>query len=301
MTKSQHMNKGKNLSVIIPVFNEDQNISSVLTKLVNKYPDAEIIVVNDASIDDTAEVCKQFPIILISHPYRIGNGAAIKTGLRKSTRDIIVCMDGDGQHKVEDISRFLEKLDEGFDMIVGARYKRTQASLLRYLANTLYNKLASWMVGHTISDLTSGFRVAYRKKFLQFYHLLPNGFSYPTTITMAFFRSGYYVDYVPIEAMKRKGSSSIRILRDGFRFLVIIFRIGTLYSPLKLFIPISAMHFALALSYYGYTYITEHRFTNMSVLLFTVSLVIGLIGLISEQITNLNYSRLLNIESNKDT
>jgi len=295
------MKKGKNLSIIIPAFNEAQNISKLLTQLVDTYPEAEIIVIDDASEDKTAEICATFPVKCISHPYRIGNGAAIKTGLRNSTRDIVVCMDGDGQHKVEDISRFTERLFCGYDMIVGARKKHSQASFSRYLANTFYNKLASWMVGHTIEDLTSGFRVAYRKKFLQFYHLLPNGFSYPTTITMAFFRSGYYVDYVPIEAMKRKGNSSIRILRDGFRFLVIIFRIGTLYSPLKLFIPISALHFSLALLYYTYTYITENRFTNMSVLLFTVSLVIGLIGLISEQITNLNYSRLLDINDDTNT
>jgi len=291
------MKKGNNLSIIIPAFNEAQNISELLTQLVG----AEIIVIDDASEDKTAEICGRFPVRCISHPYRIGNGAAIKTGLRNSTRDIVVCMDGDGQHKVEDISRFTEQLSNGFDMIVGARKKHTQASIFRYLANIFYNKLASWMVGHTIEDLTSGFRVAYRKKFLQFYHLLPNGFSYPTTITMAFFRSGYYVDYVPIEAMKRKGKSNIRILRDGFRFLVIIFRIGTLYSPLKLFIPISALHFSLAISYYAYTYITENRFTNMSVLLFIVSLVIGLIGLISEQITNLNYSRLIDINKNNET
>ena len=245
------MNKGNNLSIIIPAFNEAQSISKLLTQLIDTYPEAEIIVVNDASEDETADICAGFPVTCISHPYRIGNGAAIKTGLRNSTRDIVVCMDGDGQHKVVDIARFIEKLEEGFDMIVGARKKHSQASFSRYLANTFYNKLASWMVGHTIEDLTSGFRVAYRKKFLQFYHLLPNGFSYPTTITMAFFRSGYYVDYIPIEALKRKGKSSIRILRDGFRFLVIIFRIGTLYSPLKLFIPISALHFSLALSYYG--------------------------------------------------
>jgi len=287
------MNEGNNLSIIIPAYNEAQNLPTLLVKLVDTYPEAEIIIIDDASEDNTADICTEFPVRCISHPYRIGNGAAIKTGLRNSSRDLVVCMDGDGQHKVEDIARFLEKLEEGFDMIVGARKKHSQASFSRYLANALYNKLASWMVGHTIEDLTSGFRVAYRKKFLQFYHLLPNGFSYPTTITMAFFRSGYYVDYVPIEAMKRKGKSSIRILRDGFRFLIIIFRIGTLYSPLKLFIPISALHFSLALSYYAYTYLTEHRFTNMSVLLFIVSLVIGLIGLISEQITNLNYSRLI--------
>ncbi len=221
----------------------------------------------------------------------MGNGAAVKSGARTATSDILVFMDADGQHDPVDIARLLAKLEEGFDMVVGARTTDSQANVGRSLANKLYNKLASWMVGHHIDDLTSGFRVVRANKFREFLHLLPNGFSYPTTITMAFFRAGYPVTYVPIRAQKRTGKSKIRPLQDGLRFLLIIFRVGTLYSPLKVFVPLALLHFLLGVEHYIYTYLTQSRFTNMSALLFMASVMIFLIGLISEQITNLLYSR----------
>ena len=227
---------------------------------------------------------------VISHPYQKGNGAAIKTGARHATGDIIVFMDGDGQHRPEDIPRLLAKLDEGYDMVVGARVSRkSQAGLHRAAANGFYNRFASWMTGHEVLDLTSGFRVVKASLFKRFLYLLPNGFSYPTTITMAFFRSGYSVAYEPIEVDKRIGKSHIRLVRDGVRFLLIIFKIGTLFSPLKLFLPISLAFFTTGLGYYAYTFLTTGRFTNMSALLFVTSVLIFLIGLVSEQITSLMY------------
>lgn len=198
-------------------------------------------------------------------------------------------MDGDGQHKPEDVVRLLERLEEGFDMVVGARGTESQASMGRLAANTVYNKLASWMVGQKIEDLTSGMRAVKADKFREFLYLLPNGFSYPTTSTMAFFRAGYSVDYIPIRAHKRIGKSHINLMRDGIRFLLIIFKVGTLYSPLKLFFPMSVVLFVTGLSYYSYTYFNFGRFTNMSALLFTTSLLIFVMGLISEQITTLMY------------
>ena len=200
-------------------------------------------------------------------------------------------MDGDGQHRAQDVARLLARLKEGYDMVVGARNSDGQASRHRGLANAFYNRLASWMVGHPVKDLTSGFRVVHRKKFKEFLHLLPNGFSYPTTCTMAFFRAGYPVAYEPIDVQQRlKGTTShVKIWRDGVRFLLIIFKIGTLYSPLKLFAPIATTFFLTGLGYYAYTYLTIHRFTNMSVLLFSASVIVFLIGLISEQITALMY------------
>jgi glycosyltransferase involved in cell wall biosynthesis len=219
----------------------------------------------------------------------MGNGAAVKTGVRAASGEVILLMDADGQHDVNDIPRLLQKLDEGYDLVVGARGGGSQASVGRWAANALYNRFASWMVGQRIDDLTSGFRVARAAKFREFLHLLPNGFSYPTTSTMAFFRSGYPVGYVPIKAHPRIGKSHIRPLHDGIRFLLIMFRVCTLYSPLKLFMPISLSFFLLGAGYYIFTYLSAGRFTNMSALLLSTSLIIFLIGLVSEQITMLLY------------
>ena len=262
----------------------------LLTQLKKLFPVAEIIVVNDGSTDDIVEICLSYKVKLVSNPYSMGNGAAIKNGARAATGDILVFMDADGQHNPQDIAPLLTKITEGYDMVVGARSGKSQASYGRHLANYIYNRLSSWMVGHTVHDLTSGFRAARASKFKEFLHMLPNGFSYPTTITMAFFRAGYSVGYVPIHAAKREGKSHIKPLTDSLRFFLIIFKVGTLYSPLKLFLPVSLAHFAVGLSYYAYTYIMSARFTNMSALLFSTAVIIFMIGLVSEQITNILYS-----------
>jgi glycosyltransferase involved in cell wall biosynthesis len=219
----------------------------------------------------------------------MGNGAAIKRGARDARGDIFLFMDADGQHGPESIDRLLQTLDRGFDMVVGARDWSGQAGIGRGIANTLYNWLATRMTNFPVRDLTSGFRAVRADKFREFLHLLPNGFSYPTTITMAFFRSAYSVAYEPIPVARRIGKSHIRPIRDGIRFLLIIFKIATLYSPLKLFVPASVLFFLIGLGRYVYTYITAHRLTNMSVLLFSASVIVFLIGLISEQITSLTY------------
>lgn len=278
-----------NLSIIIPAKNEQDGLKLILPVLKNIYPDAELIVVDDASCDDTAMIARMYCSKVISHRYSKGNGAAIKSGMRASTCDVAVLMDADGQHRPEDIAKLIEKLGTGYDMVVGARNVAGQASAHRALANGFYNRFASWMVGHRIHDLTSGFRIVRTSKFREFIYLLPNGFSYPTTITMCFFRAGYSVAYESILAPKRIGKSHVRIVRDGVRFLLIIFKVGTLYSPLKLFAPISLSFFMTGFFYYIYTFISMHRFTNMSALLFVTSVLVFLIGLVSEQITALAY------------
>lgn len=280
----------RQISIVIPAKNEAGGLAHVLPALRSLYEHAELIVVDDGSRDETAVVAGKFADKVVSHPYSKGNGAAIKSGARAATREFLLFMDADGQHRPEDIERLLTPfIQDGLDMVVGARSVEGQAGAHRAMANGFYNRLASWMVGHRIGDLTSGFRIVRAEKFRKFLYLLPNGFSYPTTSTMCFFRAGYSVAYVPIVAPKRIGRSHIRLLRDGARFVLIIFKIGTLYSPLKLFLPISLGFFATALSYYAYTFATLHRFTNMSALLFVTSVLVFLIGLVSEQITSLQF------------
>jgi glycosyltransferase involved in cell wall biosynthesis len=278
-----------NLSIILPAKNEASGLAHLLPELVALYPKAEIIIVNDGSSDQTEEIVCRLGCKHIQQPYSKGNGAAIKAGARAAIGDVLVFMDADGQHKPEDIQHLLAKFDHGYDMVVGARSRNSQAGVHRATANGFYNRLASWMVGHKVADLTSGFRAVSADKFRQFLYLLPNGFSYPTTITMSFFRAGYSVTYLPIHAPKRIGKSHIRLFKDGARFFLIIFKIGTLYSPLKLFAPISLTFFITGLGYYVYTYLTMHRFTNMSALFFSISILVFLMGLISEQITAMMY------------
>lgn len=279
------------ISIILPAKNEAAALKDLLPRLTAAQPGAEIIVVDDGSTDDTRAVCAASGVTCLSSPYSMGNGAAIKRGARAATGDTLVFMDGDGQHDPADIARLVARLEQGYDMVVGARDWESQAGVGRGLANTLYNWLASRMTGQAVADLTSGFRVARASRFREFIHLLPNGFSYPTTSTMAFFRSAYGVAYEPIKAAERVGKSHIKPLKDGVRFLLIIFKIATLYSPLKLFAPAAVVFFLLGSANYAWTFSHEGRLTNMSTLMWSAAVIIFLIGLVSEQITALMYRR----------
>lgn len=277
------------ISIILPAKNEAAALRDLLPRLTAAQPAAEIIVVDDGSTDDTQAVCTASGVACLSSPYSMGNGAAIKRGARKATGEILVFMDGDGQHDPADIGRLIARLESGYDMVVGARDWESQAGVGRGVANTLYNWLASHMTGQAVADLTSGFRAVRAERFREFLHLLPNGFSYPTTSTMAFFRSAYGVAYEPIRAHQRVGKSHIKPLRDGVRFLLIIFKIATLYSPLKLFLPVSAGFFLLGCVNYGLTFLNHGRLTNGSTLMWSAAVIVFLIGLVSEQITALTY------------
>jgi len=275
---------------VLPAKNEASNLRILLPSIIDSCPQAEIIVVNDGSTDDTLAVLESMPQVSVhTHQRSLGNGAAVKSGARKARGEVVVFMDADGQHSPEYIQPLVDKINEGYDMAVGARQMQDQASLARSFANRLYNRLASWMTGYQIDDLTSGFRAVRNDKFRRFLYLLPNKFSYPTTSTMAFFRSGYSVAYVPIRVRPRGGTSHISHWRDGVRFLIIIVKIGALFSPMRLFLPISTALLVTGICYYAYTYTVAGRFTNMSALLLIAAILTFLIGIVSEQISALHY------------
>ena len=279
------------VSIIIPAYNEAQTIGDVVAKIMSLYPDFEIIVVNDGSTDDTGAVAKAAGALVYSHLRNIGNGAAVKSGIRFASGKILVFMDGDGQHDPKEITTLLKYIPE-FEMVVGARPKGYQASWARGLANKIYNWLASYVAKFPVQDLTSGFRAVKSEIARNFLYLLPNTYSYPTTITLSVLRSGRSVKYVPINTQRRKkGKSKIKVFRDGIRFFLIIAKICTLYSPFRIFLPISIVMFLLGLSYYIYTFLVWGRFTNMSALLFTTSILIFMMGLISEQICQMRFER----------
>ena len=281
----------KSLSIILPAYNEEKSVGEVVTRLRSSFPEAEILVVNDSSTDATAQEALNAGARVVSHRYNMGNGAAIKTGARQAKGEVLVFMDADGQHTDEAIQSLLDKLEEGFELVIGARNSTGQANTGRWLGNHLLNRFASLLTGHKIQDLTSGFRAAYRDTFCQFLYLLPNGFSYPTTSTMAFMRSGYPVAFVPIHVHKRKAKSKskINLVRDGTRFLVIIMKITTLFSPMRVFFPISVLFFLIGLIRYLYFYWQTGGFSNMAGVMFSTSVLTFLIGLVSEQITALHY------------
>ena len=281
----------KRVSIILPCYNESQSLGAVIQKVRALVPDAEIIAVDDGSSDDTSAEALRAGATVYRHPYNIGNGAAVKTGIRKATGEILVLMDADGQHDPEDVPRLLSHLPE-YDMVVGARSMKGQATLVRGLGNKIYNWLASYVAKFHVQDLTSGFRAIKADVAKGFIYLLPNTYSYPTTITLGVLRSGLSVKYIPIQVARRqKGASNIRIFQDGVRFFIIITRICTLFSPMRVFLPVCATMFALGISNYAYTFLREGRFTNMSALMFVGAIVIFMMSLISEQICQMRYER----------
>lgn len=278
-------------TIIIPVFNEAHNLADLLGKLeVVKLANAEIVVVDDGSTDGSANVAMNAGANVIRHPYNIGNGAAIKSGIRAARGKLLVLMDGDGQHRPEDIPKLLEQAEQ-YHMIIGARGRGSKMRFHRYAANICYNLLASYVTKFKVKDLTSGFRVLSRRDALRFIDLLPNTFSYPTTLTLAFLRSGLTVKYVPIQTLYRAGESKISLITDGIRFLLIITKIATLFSPFRVFLPVSIFFFLAGMANYIYTYVMERRFTNMSVFLLTTSVIVFMLGLVSEQIALLRMER----------
>ena len=276
------------VSVVIPAYNEGGAIGEVVSALANAAAWHEIIVVDDGSSDGTAAKAAAAGAIVVTHPYNKGNGAAVKSGIRRATGEFVLIVDADGQHRPEDARRVVSRLGE-FDMVIAARTSSTQATEARRLGNTMLNGLASYLTGREIPDLTSGFRGARREYLREFLHLLPNGFSTPTTTTLAFIKAGYNVAFEPTEARARVGTSKIRLVRDGAKFLMIILKIVTLFSPLRVFLPISIVTFVVGAAYAAWTIATQQHVTNSSVLLIMLAVIVFLVGLVSEQISSLRF------------
>jgi glycosyltransferase involved in cell wall biosynthesis len=276
------------VSVIVPAFNEGDAIGALVTELRAAEAWHEIIVIDDGSHDGTAEIAAAAGARVVKHPYNKGNGAAVKTGIRNATGEYILIIDGDGQHKPDDARRIVASLGD-YDLVIGARSTGTQATHARRFGNSALNGLAGYLTDRDIPDLTSGFRGARREHLREFLHLLPNGFSTPTTTTLAFIKAGYNVTFVPVEARQRVGQSKIRLARDGTKFLMIILRIVTIFSPLRVFLPISLASFALGSAYAVWTIVTQSHVTNSSVLLIILAVIVFLVGLVSEQISALRF------------
>jgi glycosyltransferase involved in cell wall biosynthesis len=275
-------------SIVIPAFNEAASVGRLVQALLAEASWHEILVVDDGSTDDTADRASAAGARVLRHPYNKGNGAAVKTGLRQATGRAVLIMDADGQHQASDAARLVAQLDT-FDLVIGARSGSSQAGVFRRLGNGALNVIASYLAERPILDLTSGFRVARREHFMEFLHLLPNGFSTPTTTTMAFLRAGYSVRFEPIETPKRQGQSKISLGPDGVRFFLILLRVMTVFSPLRIFLPLSAATFAAGAMYAVWTIVTQSHVTNSSVLLILVSVLIFLVGLVSDQIASLRF------------
>jgi glycosyltransferase involved in cell wall biosynthesis len=275
-------------TVVVPAMNEAAGIGPLVTALRAIAPWHEILVIDDGSTDETASRATEAGARVIRHPYNKGNGAAVKTGIRQATGAFVLVIDGDGQHQPADAARLVSQLDT-YDLVVGARTPASQATWARRAGNALLNRLASYLASHEIPDLTSGFRAARREYLLEFVHLLPNGFSTPTTTTLAFLKAGYSVRFEPIEAAQRQGTSKIQLGPDGVKFLLILLKIITLYSPLRIFLPVSAAAILTGAAYAVWTIATQSHVTNSSVLLIVLGVVVFLVGLVSEQISTLRF------------
>ncbi|MBU0694350.1 MAG: glycosyltransferase family 2 protein [Candidatus Omnitrophica bacterium] len=280
------------ISIVLPAHNEEENLGELLPEIYQVLGEnVEIIVIDDASCDNTNSIARACGAKVIKNSYNMGNGASIKRGIRQASGEVVVLMDGDGQHSPRELPKLLKELDS-FDMIIGARIGSHQA-WWRKLANNIYNMLATYVSGVKIKDLTSGFRAMKKDKAMKFLYLLPNTFSYPSTLTLAFIKAAYAVKFVPVKVLPRRGGKSkINLVNDGFRFLLIIMKIAVFFSPLRVFLPVSIFFFLCGFIYYGYTFFCFHRFTNMSALLLTTSVTIFILGLISEQISSLKMEKI---------
>lgn len=282
------MAAAETVTIVLPAFNEGDSIGAVVTALRSAAPWHEVLVVDDGSNDGTGKAAQAAGARVVRHPYNKGNGAAVKTAIRSSNSEWILIVDADGQHRAEDAMRLVSRLGD-FDLVIGARDPKTQATAGRRIGNAILNWLATYLTERPIPDLTSGLRAARREYLLEFIHLLPNGFSTPTTTTLAFIKAGYNVAFEPIGALPRVGTSKIRLASDGAKFLLILLKVITIFSPLRIFAPLSALTFLVGAAYGAWNFVYHARIPNGAVLLLMFSVIVILVGLISEQISTLRF------------
>ncbi|MGE0862472.1 MAG: glycosyltransferase family 2 protein [Vicinamibacterales bacterium] len=276
------------VTIVVPAFNERESIAAVVDSLRAAAPWREVLVVDDGSTDGTGAAALAAGARVVTHPYNKGNGAAVKSAIRSAGSEWLVIVDGDGQHRASDVGRLVARLGE-YDLVIGARSADSQATTARRLGNAVLNGLAGYLTERPIPDLTSGFRAARREYLLEFIHLLPNGFSTPTTTTLAFIKAGYNVAFEPVGALPRTGTSKIRLASDGAKFLLILLKVITIFSPLRIFAPISAAAFALGAGYGAWNFAYHDRIPNGAVLLLMFSVMVMLVGLVSEQVASLRF------------
>lgn len=275
------------VTVVIPAFEEAGVIGRVVEAMRTAAAWKEVLVIDDGSSDETAAEAASAGARVIRHPYNKGNGASVKSGIRNATGEYLLIVDGDGQHSAADALRVVSYLGE-YDLVVGARAgSNQQASAARHFGNHLLNRLATYLTGRHIPDLTSGLRGARTSGLREFLHLLPNGFSTPATTTLAFVKAGYSVRFETITVNTRHGKSKIRLMSDGAKFLMILLRVITIFSPLRIFLPIAGTFFVFGAAYAMWTTVMYHDVTDSSVLLLVLAVVIFLVGLVSEQISTM--------------
>jgi len=283
------MTENPECTIIIPAYNEEEGIRSVINGLKSMPDKYEILVVDDGSTDNTFKIASETGVRVIRQPYNKGYGAALKTGIRNAKSNLVLFMDADGQHQTSDIKEIM-RYTGNYDMVVGARTKRTKISFLRKPGKKILAIIANYLAGMKIPDLNSGFRVIKKDVVMEFMHILPNSFSFTTTITLGCIMAGYSIKYVPINMLERVGTSKINPFRDGSRFILLMIRTIMLFNPLKIFLPISVIIFLLGISDLTYELIYYFNVSSLSILLFLSSLIVFFIGIMADQISMMRRS-----------
>jgi len=283
----------KKVTIVIPAFNEETGLQTALEGIIKQgYQEKyEVLLIDDGSTDNTAEIVKKFPVKLVRHSINKGYGAALKTGIRRATGDYIVIFDSDGQHDPKYVQTIVDMLEE-YDMVIGERTSDSFQVKRRQKGKRLIRFIGEYMVEQKLPDYNSGFRGFKKEIIIEMLHLMPNGFSFSTTSTLAFLKEGYSIGTFPIVVEERQGrKSNVKLVKDGSKTLLLVFRIIMLFNPLKVFFPASIIFTIIGLTFGIYGYIIASRFSNSAVILTTLGMFLFFIGLISDQISILNRKR----------
>ncbi|MDY0094409.1 MAG: glycosyltransferase family 2 protein [Candidatus Vecturithrix sp.] len=285
------------MTVIVPVYNEEGAIAQTLDELLPNIENNgwQLIVVNDGSNDGTGQILEHYGnrLRVINHPYNRGYGAALKTGIRAANTELMAICDSDGQHRPEDLM-LLYKEASGADIVIGERAPGSRNDLFRVPGKWLLRHAANFIVGRKIADLNSGLRIFRRAFIKKILHLMPEGFSFTSTSTVAAIKMGFLIKFVPIQTRKRIGTSSVRQVRHGFMVLMLILRLAVLFSPLRIFMPISAALTGLGVVYALYVIATVRlTLANGALFCLLAALMIFFFGLVVDQISVMRRERYM--------